>query len=144
MDATPRSCSPTTQRLGVLFCALVIAAWSATGDAGNSGTNGNGANGTTTTTTTTTTTNNRNASAPKPPPRGSGHIYYPDTARSFYDYQNTGAFANRPMVIPPTVPILTQPAYLYVENPLPTVIQAPLPTMETREMIIPAVPTKRD
>ncbi|MBF0191555.1 MAG: hypothetical protein HQL99_10530 [Magnetococcales bacterium] len=134
MDATPLSRSPTAKSLAILLCALVIAAWSATGDTASNG------NGVTTTTTTTTT----RSAPPKPPSRGSGHIYYPDTARSFYDYQDSGAFANRPMVIAPTVPILTQPAYLYVENPLPAVIQAPMPTIQSREMIIPATPTSRD
>ncbi|MBF0438693.1 MAG: hypothetical protein HQL93_06175 [Magnetococcales bacterium] len=69
------------------------------------------------------------------PPLGvkSQYVYYPTTAHSFYDYQSTGAFAGRPMVIPPSIPVVTQPAYLYMEAPQPSIIQAPLPVLETRK-----------
>ncbi|MBF0629127.1 MAG: hypothetical protein HQL91_12995 [Magnetococcales bacterium] len=63
---------------------------------------------------------------------GSAHLYYPDSARPFYDYQDSGSFAGRPMVIPPTVPILTQPAYFYVNSPKTPVVQAPLPTFKVQ------------
>ncbi|NGZ06945.1 MAG: hypothetical protein G8237_11380 [Magnetococcales bacterium] len=79
---------------------------------------------------------------------GSQHIYYPDTARSFYDYQETGAFAFRPMVIPPTVPILTQPAYLIVNAPAEETIQAPMPMImppeRTKEEEPPSTPMARE
>jgi cell division septation protein DedD len=45
------------------------------------------------------------------------HYYYPDHGFSPYNYQSTGDFANRPMVIPPTVPVLKQPAYFYMQGP---------------------------
>jgi hypothetical protein len=45
------------------------------------------------------------------------YYYYPDHNNSPYNYQSTGDFANRPMVIPPSVPVMKQPAYYYMDGP---------------------------
>lgn len=47
----------------------------------------------------------------------STYYYYPDHYTSPYNYQSTGDFANRPLVIPPSVPVLRQPDRYYVGNP---------------------------
>ncbi|MBF0422457.1 MAG: hypothetical protein HQL73_05640 [Magnetococcales bacterium] len=44
-------------------------------------------------------------------------IYYPNYAQSAYNYQSTGDFAAVPMVLPPSVPIIQQPAALIVQAP---------------------------
>jgi len=46
-------------------------------------------------------------------------IYYPNYAQSPYNYQSTGDFAATPMVIPPSVPVIQQPAQLIVQAPPP-------------------------
>ncbi|MEO5347196.1 MAG: hypothetical protein H7834_12575 [Magnetococcus sp. YQC-9] len=94
------------------LCAGLVAVWSAPSQAGSATVDKTGIK-----------------KAEKRPTSDSAHIYYPDTARPFYDYQETGAFVGRPMVIPPTLPIITQPAYLVVQMPPPEVVQAPLPTL---------------
>jgi cell division septation protein DedD len=45
------------------------------------------------------------------------YYYYPDHNFSPYNYQSTGDFANQPMVIPPSVPVMRQPAYYYMDGP---------------------------
>ncbi len=66
------------------------------------------------------------------PHHDASYIYYPATAEPYYDYQSSGAFANRPMVLPPTLPIVTQPAYLYTTAPTPTPSQIQLPIISTQ------------
>lgn len=75
---------------------------------------------------------NENSTAQKisHPVSGSRYIYYPATAVPYFNYQNTGAYAARPMVIPPTLPIITQPEYIYMEVPQIPNVRAPLPTIE--------------
>lgn len=62
---------------------------------------------------------------------GSQYVYYPDKAKNYFNYENTGAFVARPMVIPLTLPIITQPTYLYMDTPEPKITQAPLPILDT-------------
>ncbi|MBF0453770.1 MAG: hypothetical protein HQL72_03005 [Magnetococcales bacterium] len=45
------------------------------------------------------------------------HYYYPNHYFSPYNYQSSGDFAERPMVIPPTVPVFNQPAYFHMTGP---------------------------
>lgn len=62
------------------------------------------------------------------------HYYYPDHYFSPYSYQSTGDFADRPMVTPPSVPVMKQPAYFYMNGPqarqvLPSYAQRPYSSM---------------
>ncbi|MBF0446938.1 MAG: SPOR domain-containing protein [Magnetococcales bacterium] len=45
------------------------------------------------------------------------HYYVPDHYFSPYNYQSTGDFTKRPMVIPPSVPVFNQPAYFIMDGP---------------------------
>ncbi len=47
----------------------------------------------------------------------SKHYYYPDHYNSPYNYQSTGDFADHPMVVPPKVPVMKQPAYFIMDGP---------------------------
>ncbi|MBF0261602.1 MAG: hypothetical protein HQL97_07225 [Magnetococcales bacterium] len=98
--------------LAIGFGAAVFALWSSHAEAGNASVDKTGVK-----------------KPEKSVANGSRHIYYPDTARSFFDYQDTGAFVGRPMVIPPTLPILTQPTHLVIHMPAPDPVKAPLPTL---------------
>ncbi|MBF0212707.1 MAG: hypothetical protein HQM00_03975 [Magnetococcales bacterium] len=120
MDAREPTCRLPCKLFALALCALAITVWSAPGESA--------ATGNVVTVSVVGATGSVNGK--KVVGKGADHIYYPDVARSFYDYQNTGAFAGRPMVIPPTVPIITQPAYYYTTAPTPEVVLAPLPTFK--------------
>lgn len=50
-------------------------------------------------------------------PRTTGHYYYPDYARPYYDYRSGAPYTDQLLVIPPVVPILTQPEMFIVDAP---------------------------
>ncbi|MBF0296585.1 MAG: hypothetical protein HQL96_15475 [Magnetococcales bacterium] len=57
----------------------------------------------------------------------SDYIYYPVEAQSYFQYEDTGSFAPRPMVVQKQLPIITQPAYFYAETPRIPPVRAPMP-----------------
>jgi cell division septation protein DedD len=65
------------------------------------------------------------------------HYYYPDHNFSPYNYQSTGDFANRPMVVPPSVPVFRQPAYYYMDGPQARRVVQPSP----HQVVIQPVPS---
>ncbi|GAB0058960.1 hypothetical protein SIID45300_03320 [Candidatus Magnetaquicoccaceae bacterium FCR-1] len=114
----PRPAQLPTLAIG--FGAAVFVLWSVSAEAGNASVDKTGVK-----------------KPEKSSASGSRHIYYPDTARSFFDYQDTGAFAGRPMVIPPTLPIISQPTHLVIHMPAPDPVKAPLPTLAPQSAAAP-------
>ncbi|MBF0181432.1 MAG: hypothetical protein HQM03_15525 [Magnetococcales bacterium] len=67
----------------------------------------------------------------------SDYIYYPVEAQSYFQYEDTGFFAPRPMVVQRRLPVITQPAYFYAETPRIPPVRAPMPRIAGASQPVP-------